>query len=165
MAQEWVEISKDATVYPGDRLRFRYTVIGPRYLVAAETLLIERRLESDPKFVLLGTDLPKDGGWVSSMGVRVQVRAVGESGVTPQMQQAGIDIGYIVAAITAAAAGLFILFSLRGCEKLVDVVGEKTVEMIDTVGGKSKEIAVGSLGMAAAIVAVLLAWKYAKGKK
>lgn len=151
--QEWVLISKNEPLNPGDRVRMYYDVIGPTYLVAAQIAAIEKKLESDPRFKLIASSLPKGDGWVKDIWFEILILKP-EKSTSTSVQQAGIS-GLVIGTVLAAAfaiTSVFIWLSFREIRKM-NIGPEAVKEVIKETGWTAMKIA------AAAIIGVVaLKW-------
>lgn len=154
--QDWILISKNEPLNPGDRVRMFYEVIGPTYMVAAQIAAIEKRLESDPRFKLIASSLPEGDGWVKDIWFEILILKPQKSTATG-VQQAGIS-GAVIATIIAAAfvvSSVFIWLSFREIRKM-DIGPEAVKEVIKETGWTAMKVA------GAAIIGVI-ALKWWKG--
>jgi len=144
---EWVLINKNETLDPGDRIRMYYQIIGPTYMMATQIAAIEKKLESDLRFTLLSTSLPKGDGWIKDIWFEILIKKPPK--LSPQIQQAAISGAIIAAVISGAFAilGIFCWLSLKEVRRM-EIVPELG-EIIKETGWTAMKIA------AAAVVGVI----------
>lgn len=148
---EWVIITENEPLNPGDRIRMHYSIIGPTFLMAVQIAAIEKKLESDPRFTVIRNNLPEGDSWVKDFWLEILIKT--PSAQTPQIQQASITAGVIAAVIAAAvtACSMFCWLSLRVVERME--IGPEIKEIIEETGWTALKIA------AAAIIGVIaLKW-------
>lgn len=135
---EWVLISNNEPLSPGDRIRMYYSIIGPTYIMATQIAAIEKKLESDERFTLIATSLPEGDGWVKDIWFEILINKPPKA--TPQIQQAGIHVGIIAAVIASAFAllSVFCWLSLKEVRKM-EILPE-TKEVIKETGWTALKI-------------------------
>jgi len=101
---KWILINKDEALNPGDRIRMYYTIIGPTYMVAAQVVAIESKIESDPRFRLMSTSLPQGDGWVKDIWFEILIK------YPPASEKPTVLTASIVHAVIAAAFAIISIF-------------------------------------------------------
>lgn len=149
--QDWILINKNDPLDPGDRIRMYYTVIGPTYMVAAQVAAIEKQLEADPRFKLIRTSLPKEGGWTRDIWFEILIKKPEQQ--TPGIQQASITGGIIAAVIVAAFSilSIFTWLTLKEIRRME--IGPEVTEVIKETGWTALKIA-----GAAVVGMIALSW-------
>jgi len=148
---EWVLISNNEPLSPGDRIRMYYSIIGPTYFQAAQIAAIEDKLEDDPRFTLIRMSMPCEGGWIDDIWFEILINKPQQE--TPQIQQAGIHVGVIHAVIygIVTIGSVFVWLSLKEVRRME--IGPEAKEVIKETGWTAMKIAA-----AAVIGAVALKW-------
>lgn len=150
--EKWVLINKNEPLNPGDRIRMYYSIIGPTYIQAAQVAAIEKKLESDPRFTLVATSLPKDDSWLKDIWFEILIKKPQQK--TPAVQQASVT-GAVIAVAIASAFGLASIFcwlSLQEVRKM-DIGPEAVKEVVKETGWTAMKI-----GAAAIIGVIALNW-------
>lgn len=140
------EIDKDEPLFPGDEIEMHFKAFGPAwvYLRASELALLKWRLsEKHPDYKLIAWDSVTD-----PEKLILTFRILESPELVPQVQQAGFGMAALIAAIVIGG-GLFAWLSL-----------DKIYKITDSPAGKVALVGAGSLGVAAALVAVLLLLRY-----
>lgn len=143
------EISKDDPLFPGDKIEMRFKFLGPNwvYLHAAELALIEWKLRQDhPYWEMTSWDSTSDP---ERLILEFEIKGP-SADETPQVIQASVVTGVIIAA-TVIGGGLFMWLSLEAVYKITD-----------SPAGKVALAGTGSVGIAALVIAVILALSYYK---
>ena len=147
MAEQWIDIDKEAPLLPGDRIRLNYKTVGLTYATAAQIALVENKLEGEKRFRVISHSYPEGEGWTQSFWFEILiVDPAGESAAPEQIQQAGIITAGIVSTIVLGAMGFVIWVTFDGVTKAIEAAGG--------LGWTSVQIA-------AALIAVYLVYKYA----
>ena len=149
---KWVLISKNEPLNPGDLIRMYYQIIGPTYLMAAQIAAIEKKLESDPRFTLRATSLPKGDGWVKDIWFEILIKKPPQQ--TTPVQQASIS-GAVIGVVIASAfviSGIFCWLSLREIRRM-DIGPGAVKEVIKETGWTAMKI-----GATAVIGLIALNW-------
>lgn len=136
------EIDKDEPLFPGDKIEMHFKPFGPAwvYLRASELALLKWQLsEKNPDWELIAWDSVTDPDKLI-----LTFRILGPAVSEPPIQHAGVGMGAVIAAIVIGG-GLFAWLSL-----------DKIYKITDSPAGKVALVGTGSLGIAAAVVAVLL---------
>lgn len=152
---EWILINKNDPLNPGDRIRMYYDVIGPTYVIAAQIAIIEKKLESDPRFTLVAWSLPEGGGWVKDIWFEILIKKPQQqTPETPAIVQASVTGAVVAVAIAAAVvfASVFCWLSLREI-RLWKLEPEAVKEVIKETGWTAMKI-----GAAAIIGVIALNW-------
>lgn len=125
---KWVLINKNVPLDPGDRVRMYYDIIGPTYMIASQVAVIEKKLESDPRFTLITTSLPAGDGWVKDIWFEILIKKPQQKG--PVIQQASITGAVISVAIASAfaIASIFTWLSFREIKRME--IGPKEVKAV-----------------------------------
>jgi len=153
MAKKWTEISDSKPLQEGDEIRLHFTVTGFTYLTAAQVMLIEDRLEKEPRFTVLSHSIPESKGptQLTSMTFDIRInkqpRGAGGSWLRSELVVTGTITAAIISGIILASIfGLVIRMTLSKVEQ--------ATEGIRAVGWTSLQIA-------GALIAVYIVYKYA----
>jgi len=136
------EIDKDEPLLPGDRIEMHFKAFGPNwvYLRASELAILKWRLsEANPDYKLLSWN-----SYDADNKLILTFEILGPKETEVPIQQAGVGYAAVIAAIVIGG-GLFAWLCL-----------DKVYKITDSPAGKIALAGTGSLGIAAAIVAVLL---------
>ncbi len=111
------EITKEATVFPGDVIEMHYELYANRILALWQETQIEKALENQPNFFLYSI---RDGVGESA-GLRIfTVHVIEESGEEGHRRGlAGFPLAAVIITISAAIASIFIFASLHKVFKVV----------------------------------------------
>jgi len=139
------EIDKDEPLQPGDVIEMHFKAFGAWvYLRAAELAVLKWQLsKKNPDWEMTAWDSTTYSDKLI-LTFRILEPVVSE----PQVQQAGVGMAAVIAAIVIGG-GLFAWLSL-----------DKIYKITDSPAGKIALAGTGSLGIAAAFVAVLLLLRY-----
>ncbi len=150
---EWVLINKNDPLSPGDRIRMYYSIIGPTYMMAAQVAIIEKHLESDPRFTLIATSLPDGDGWVKDIWFEILIKKP-EQQTPPAVQQASITAAIVAVAVAVAvgSVGLFTWLILKEVRLWIPEP-EAVKEIIKETGWTALKI-----GAAAIVGIIALNW-------
>ncbi len=140
------EIDKDEPLFPGDEIEMHFKTFGPAwvYLRASELAILKWRLsEKHPDYELIAWD-----SVTYPDKLVLTFRILESPELAPQVQQAGVGMAAVIAVIVIGG-GLFAWLSL-----------DKIYKITDSPAGKVALAGAGSLGIAAALIAVLLLLRY-----
>lgn len=140
------KISKDDPLLPGDEIELHFKFKGPNwvYLHAAEMALLEWKLKGKhPYWEMTRWDSTSD-----LERLILQFRVKGPTAETPQIQQASIVTGVIIAA-AVIGGGLFMWLSFEAIYKITE-----------SPAGQVALVGAGSAGIAVLVIAVILALRY-----
>lgn len=157
MADQWTEISDSKALREGDEIRLHFKVSGITYLTAAQIMLMERKLEREPRFTVIRHSIPESSGPLQvtemTMDVRINKQPYGATGSwlrSGLVVTAGtITAAFIIKAVLVAFGGIIILLTITKVEQLLP-----SVEGVKAAG-------LTSLQIGAALVVVYLVFKYA----
>lgn len=147
---EWVLISQNEPLNPGDRIRMYYSIIGPTYFQAAQIAAIEERLETHPEFTLIRTSLPTEGGALHDIWFEILIKKPPPD--RPQIQQANVGIIHAVIVGIFTIWSVFCWLTLREVRLYVQEPGE-IKEVIKETGWTAVKI-----GAAAIVAVIALKW-------
>jgi len=160
MAKKWTEISDSKPLHEGDEIRLHFTVTGFTYLTAAQVMLIEDRLEKEPRFTILSHSIPESKGPTQltsmTMDIRInkQPRGAGGSWMRSELVVSGtITAAYIVGLIKLAMVGIILYFTLSLVEQVVSIAPALEA-LLEETGWTS-------LRIAAALILVYIVYQYA----
>jgi len=146
------EIPKDEPLFPGDKIEMRFKFLGPNwvYLHAAELAIIEYKLrQKHPYWKMVSWDSTSDP---ERLILEFEIKGPSPE-ETPQVMQAGVVTGVIIAA-TVIGGGLFMWLSLEAVYKITD-----------SPAGKVALAGAGSMGIGTVIIAGLLLYVFVFKKK
>ena len=138
------EIDKDEPLYQGDRIEMHFKTFGPAwvYLRASELAILKWRLsEKNPEWKMIAWDHTT---YTDRLVLTFEILE-GPVVSGPQVQQAGVITTAAVIGVFVVGAGLFAWLSL-----------DKIYKIVESPAGKIALAGTGSLGIAAAVIAVLL---------
>lgn len=141
------EISKDEPLFPGDRIELQFKFIGPNWLYvrATEMALLEYKLkQKNPLWEMTGWDAVSVP---DKLILKYKIKEP-DPETTPQIQQAGIVTGSIIA-LTVIGGGVFMWLSLEAIYKITS-----------SPEGKIALAGSGAVGFAVLIIAVFLLLQY-----